>query len=203
MIFLEGDPAHEVLVLLAGELKVSVGTTDGREVVLDVFGPGTLVGELSVIDGGTRSATVSALTPVEVLAVPAAAFRNFLSQHPPVMSALLVDVVGRLRTRVRHQLEFGAGDALGRVCARLVELAERYGEPDGDVVLLRCPISQADWPRGPACPARPSSSRCGRCAGSGGSTTRVPRSRSATRNGSAGARRTELMSETNSGPLPI
>jgi CRP-like cAMP-binding protein len=45
---------------------------------------------------------------------------------------------------VRHQLEFGTGDALGRVCARLAELADRYGEQAEGMVLIRSPVSQTD-----------------------------------------------------------
>jgi CRP-like cAMP-binding protein len=143
-LFVEGDPAHEVLLLLAGEVKVSVGSVEGREVVLDVFEPGSLLGELSVIDGGPRSATITALSPVEVVTVAAGAFNEFLDRHPKVLRALLVEVIKRLRTRVRHQLEFGTGDALGRVCARLAELAKRDGEQEDGLVVLRVPVSQAD-----------------------------------------------------------
>ena len=71
MLFLEGDRADEVLVLLAGEVKISVGSLEGREVILDVLEPGALVGELSAIDGKPRSATVTAISAVEVLAVGA------------------------------------------------------------------------------------------------------------------------------------
>jgi CRP-like cAMP-binding protein len=144
VLFVEGDTAHEALVLLSGEVKVSVGSSEGKEIVLEVFEPGALLGELSVIDGQPRSATLTALTPIEVLAVSAESFNEFLDRHPAVLRRLLIDVIGRLRTRVRHQLEFGAGDALGRVCARLVALAERYGVPDGEAVVLRSPVNQSE-----------------------------------------------------------
>jgi CRP-like cAMP-binding protein len=142
-VFFEDDPGHEVLVLLAGAVKVSVGSAEGREIVLDVFEPPVFLGELSVLDGGRRSATVTALAPVEVLAVGGDAFNRFLDDHPEALRALLVQVIGRLRKRVRHQLEFGAGDALGRVCARLAELADRYGRVEGTSTLLQPPVSQA------------------------------------------------------------
>lgn len=143
-LFLEGDRAHEALIILSGNVKISVGSAEGREVVLDVFEPGALLGELAVIDGGLRTATVTALTPVEVLAVAACPFNDFLDRHPKVLRCLLVEVIDRLRTRVRHQLEFGAGDALGRVCARLAELAERYGKIDGEGVVVNSPVTQSD-----------------------------------------------------------
>jgi CRP-like cAMP-binding protein len=144
VLFVAGDQAHDALVLLSGEVKVSVGSADGKEIVLEVFEAGALLGELSVIDGGARSATVTALTPVEVLSVSAGSFNDFLDRHPQVLRRLLVDVIGRLRSRVRHQLEFGAGDALGRVCARLADLADRYGEPAGDAVAVHSPLNQSE-----------------------------------------------------------
>ena len=144
MLFLEGDVAHEAVVVLTGDLKVVVASADGRDVVLDIFGPGELVGEWSVIDGKTRSATVTALSDVEVLSLPAGPFREFLDRHPEVRESLLLDTIGRLRAQVRHQLEFGAGDAMGRVCARLIELADRYGYRDGDTTVIHSPLSQAD-----------------------------------------------------------
>ena len=144
VLFFEGDQAHDALVLLSGEVKVSVGSADGKEIVLEVFEAGTLLGELSVLDGKPRSATVTALTQVELLSVAASSFNEFLERHPPVLRRLLIDVIGRLRSRVRHQLEFGAGDALGRVCARLADLADRYGEPGDDGVVVHSPLNQSE-----------------------------------------------------------
>jgi len=143
-LFLEGDRAGEALALLSGAVKISVGSVEGREVILDVLEPGSLIGELSAIDGEPRSATVVALSPVEVLAVAAGPFNEFLERHPGVLRQLLLEVIHRLRVRVRHQLEFGAGDALGRVCARLAELAGRYGEEDEGGVVIRSPVSQSE-----------------------------------------------------------
>jgi CRP-like cAMP-binding protein len=143
-LFLEGDRAGEALVLVSGEVKISVGSQDGREVILDVLEPGSLIGELSAIDGEPRSATVAALSPVEVLAVATGPFNEFLDRHPDVLRQLLLEVIRRLRVRVRHQLEFGTGDALGRVCARLMELADRYGRNEGDALVLSSPVSQSE-----------------------------------------------------------
>jgi len=143
-LFLEGDAAHEAVVLLSGEVKLSVGSLEGGEVILDVLKAGSLVGELSVIDGRPRSATVSAIRPVEVLAVPATDFNEFLEAHPRVMRGLLIEVIDRLRTRVRHQLEFGTGDAMGRICARLAELADRHGRWDGGDVIVQSPLTQTE-----------------------------------------------------------
>lgn len=141
---LEGDPSHEVFVLLKGLVKISVSSVESREVVLDVVEARTLLGELSAVDGGPRSAALTALSEIEVACIPTAAFNEFLDATPHAMRYLLVDVAARLRLRIRHQLEVGTGDAMGRVCARLVELVERQGGCDGPSVTVRSPVSQAN-----------------------------------------------------------
>jgi CRP-like cAMP-binding protein len=145
LLFAEADPAHEVLVITAGAVKVVVTAASGREVVLDVLEAGELLGEMSAIDGGQRSATALALGPVEVLAVSQRAFVALLDGHPALARKLLSLLTARIRGADRRQLEFGANDALGRVCQRLVELSRRYGfdEGDGRVVLV-APLSQQD-----------------------------------------------------------
>jgi CRP/FNR family transcriptional regulator, cyclic AMP receptor protein len=144
LLFAEGDVAHEVLLITSGAVKVMITAPSGREVVLDVLEDGTLVGELSAIDGADRSATAMALTPVEVLAIDHGAFRRLLDRHPALAFALLGLVVARLREASRRQLEFGANDALGRVCQRLCELALRYGTEEDDHTVITMPLSQQD-----------------------------------------------------------
>ena len=148
ILFFEGDEAHEVIVVGSGELKVS-HTVDGREVLLDVLTDGDVLGELSAIDGHPRSATVTTLTPVEVTAIPAAGFMAFLVEHPDAGLTLMRCVAGRLRDASRRQVEYGALDALGRVCRRLIEMMDRYGRPApagqraGQVVITG-PLTQGD-----------------------------------------------------------
>ena len=137
-LFVEGDPAHAVLVIQAGEVKVVISSTSGREHVLDVLGPGDVLGELAALDGGARSASAVALSPVEVLAIPASTFREVAAGDNGILLSLLGEVIRRLRTSDQRQLEFGA-DALGRVCARLIEVADRQGS---DEVVL--PVNQSE-----------------------------------------------------------
>src|SRR5690349_15197473 len=77
-IFHEGDDAGPVVVLLAGRAKVGTVGGAGREAIVAVRGPGDLLGELSAIDGGPRSATVTTLEPVDALLVPGSGFAALL-----------------------------------------------------------------------------------------------------------------------------
>jgi CRP-like cAMP-binding protein len=144
----EADRSDWVVVLRTGRVKVAVNTAGGTEVVLAVRGPGALLGELSAIDREPRSATVSALEPVTALVIPVAAFESFLQSHGRVAFLLMRTLIGKLRDSDRKRIEFGAHDTTGRVAARLVEMAERFGQPTEEGLKIALPFSQdelAGW----------------------------------------------------------
>ncbi|MEM9564106.1 MAG: Crp/Fnr family transcriptional regulator [Actinomycetota bacterium] len=144
-LFFQGDHAHEALVILDGLVKATIPAATGREIILNVLGPGALIGEVTALDGGRRSATIVSLTEVEVLVVEIGAFNQFLLDHPTVLHDLARVLAARLRIGDRHQLEFGTGDSLQRLCARLVELADHYGEPGAEsIVEVLSPLNQSD-----------------------------------------------------------
>jgi CRP-like cAMP-binding protein len=147
-IFHERQPFDRAIILLEGRVKLTSTTDDGREIVLAVRDAGELVGEMSAIDGEPRSATAIALEPVQVLAVPPSSFTAFLERNPKATLVLLQTVTRRLRDADRKRVEFSAQDSVGRVAARLVELAERYGAQDSNGVRIDLPLSQeelASW----------------------------------------------------------
>lgn len=127
-LFREGETSDWVVLLLAGRVKVSVFSAIGSEILLAIREPGTLLGELSALDGEPRSATVTALDTVEALIVTAEDFRSFLESHPHASLRLLQLLTRRLRDADRKRIEFGSYDTVGRVARRLLELAERFGE---------------------------------------------------------------------------
>ena len=147
-LFLEGEKCSTVVIVISGRVKVFSLTEQGEEVVLAVRGPGALLGELSAVDGSPRSASVSALEPVTALVLPIAAFIDYLRQHGPAGIVLLQMVTARLRDSDRKRAEFAAYDIAARVARRLVELAERFGEPDEHGVRISVALSQdelAGW----------------------------------------------------------
>jgi len=147
-LFHERQPSDRVMLLIAGRVKIASTSEDGREAVLAFRGPGDVLGELSAIDGQPRSASVIAVEAVEVVVIPAADFRAFLERAPRATLWLLTRVIARLREADRKRAEFGGSDTIGRVAARLIELAERYGEPTPGGVRIDLPITQeelASW----------------------------------------------------------
>ena len=144
VLFDEGDASNRVILLLSGRAKVSAFSQDGHETVLGYRGAGDVLGELAAIDGGEHLATVTAVEAAEALVLPAERFLAALEGQPGLALALLRSTVGRLRDADRKRAEFTALDVVGRVAHRLVELAERYGKPANEGILIDLPISQRE-----------------------------------------------------------
>lgn len=143
-LFNEREPGDAVLVLLAGRVKLSCVTDSGREALLGIRVPGELIGEMSAIDGAPRSASATALEPVEVLSVSGDAFVAYLERTPAVALVLVRMLNRRLRDADLKRIEYLAQDTVGRVCSRLVELGERFGAESEDGVALDVAITQDD-----------------------------------------------------------
>ncbi|MFB4312806.1 Crp/Fnr family transcriptional regulator [Actinomadura sp. 21ATH] len=129
VLFHEGETTTSVAVIYGGRVKAFSYREHGGEALLDVRGPGALVGEVAAIDHLPRSATVATLEPARVLTLTEDQFTAFLSRHGRVSIIVMRMLCRRWREADRKRVEFGMYDATGRVAQRLVELAERFGEP--------------------------------------------------------------------------
>jgi CRP/FNR family transcriptional regulator, cyclic AMP receptor protein len=89
----EGETGVGLHVVVSGETKVQVGGRTRRR-----LGPGAFFGEVALLDGGPRSATVVADTPVRTLSIPAWSFRSLLKSQPSLSLKMLEEVCRRLRT---------------------------------------------------------------------------------------------------------
>ena len=149
VLFYAGDRADSAIVITAGLAKVHKTAADGADVLLGLSGPGDLLGEISILGEAVRSASVTALGPVQALAIPVPDLRAFLSAHPAATLGLLSLALARLHAADQRRLEFATAESLARVTSRLVELAERFGEPLADgTIEVALPITQdelASW----------------------------------------------------------
>lgn len=149
VLFREADPAESAIVIVSGLVKIHKRTRDGDELILSLCGPGDLLGEVTAVQGATRSADAVALQDVEGAAVAVADLRALLARHPRLTLVLLEVVLRRLRLADERRLEFAAAESLPRVTSRLLELAERFGVSAADGSLnVEMPVSQeelASW----------------------------------------------------------
>src|SRR5919201_1860576 len=100
-VFHEGDRSDACYLVRSGDLRVTREHPDGRAIALATLGPGDLFGELAMLDGEARSASVETLTDSELLALPAADVRRLLADHPEIS----VKLIGALTKRLRETNE--------------------------------------------------------------------------------------------------
>jgi CRP/FNR family transcriptional regulator, cyclic AMP receptor protein len=145
VLFLAGDAGDGCYRVGDGLLKVTMVSRSGSERILAFLGPGNVVGELSIIDGLPRSATVVAVRPTSLSFLSRAAFEEFAGKHPGIYRALVTLLAARLR---ETDSTIAAGSFLpvrGRVASTLLELAEHFGQDVGSGrIVIRQKIGQGD-----------------------------------------------------------
>lgn len=98
LLWREGDPPAEVVLLLDGMLEVMRDNPEGEPVVVRTLDAGAILGEIATLDGQARSAAVRASTPCRILRVPGAAFRDLLHARPDLLEELFWQQMGWIRT---------------------------------------------------------------------------------------------------------
>ena len=128
-----------------GLLKVSIASPSGDERILAILGSGSIVGDMAMVDGRPRSASVSALRDCKLSFVSRAAFEAFATKQPEIYRYLLALLAERLR---RTDQLVAAGSFLplkGRVAGVLLDLAKAFGkEVDGGRIVIQQKINQSD-----------------------------------------------------------
>jgi len=145
VLFHAGDKGDGCYFLRAGVVKAAVVAKDGQERLLAVLGPGSLIGELSLVDGQPRSATISALKPCRLLHISRAAFFRLADANPAVYREALLILTRRLRQTNDSMVAQGTVTVAGRVARAFASLAQGLGEGQpGGAILLPNRITQND-----------------------------------------------------------
>ena len=144
VLFREGEPGDRFWVIAAGKVKLGHAAPDGRESLLAVLGPGEIVGELSVYDPGPRTATATVLAPSTFLELEHSKFLDLLQQHPGLSRQLLRSLAQRLRKTNAALADLVFSDVPGRVAKALLDLADRFGRPATDGILVAHELTQEE-----------------------------------------------------------
>ena len=127
-IILEKDESTRALFLIAdGEVKVYVTGTDGKETILTLLSRGDSFGEMSLIDGEPRSASVKAVQPTKVLIIRREHFLELLKTTPELATGLLMQMSRRLRNANRQIGSLATMSVYGRVAGTILSLIEDRG----------------------------------------------------------------------------
>ena len=128
VVFHEGDPGDTVHLIARGRVALRVTTPLGDKVTLWILGPGSLFGELAVLDPAPRNATVVALERTETLALHRDHFDELRQKHPEVDRMLLDSLISEVRRLSTQLLEALYVPVPQRVELRLIDLVRQYGE---------------------------------------------------------------------------
>ncbi|HUJ27212.1 MAG TPA: Crp/Fnr family transcriptional regulator [Myxococcales bacterium] len=136
LVFREGAAGDAAYTICYGTLKASAQAPDGRELLLSIMGPGETFGELAILDGAPRSATVSAVEPSLLLVLERARFQSLVERNAAISYRMLLAMAARLRRLTGRMEDAAFLDVPGRLVKRLLELAGgRAPDADGWVAL--------------------------------------------------------------------
>jgi len=139
-IVMQGDEGESFYILTSGVARVAIIAANGREITLDFLETGAIVGEIAVLDGGERTASVIAHEPTDALRLDRRALRDIIVERPELAWRLLGVMARRLRqanATIESDRAFASGPRLARCLLRLMATG-----PDG--VRLRHDLNQTD-----------------------------------------------------------
>ena len=141
-IFAKGDAGNALWGVLTGRVCIYTVSPEGEEAILNVLEPGEIFGEIALLDGGPRTASVRVMQAGDLLQIHRDHFMHFLHEHPELGVSIMSVLCGRIRMNVEFIentvfLNLGA-----RLAKRLVTLAEVHGKPGPRGVRIDFKISQ-------------------------------------------------------------
>jgi CRP/FNR family cyclic AMP-dependent transcriptional regulator len=143
MILIEEEVGSSMFIITAGRIKISRLSDDGREVILSILSEGDFFGEMSILDGQTRSATAVALDDSELLLIRRDDFLKMLHSFPQIAINLLRELASRLRRADAQIKSLSLQDATGKVASTILRRADDAGRiKHGMVEISELPLQQ-------------------------------------------------------------
>ena len=143
VILMEDEIGSALFVIVSGKVKVARTSNDGREVILTILSDSDFFGEMAILDGQTRSATVTALEDSVLFIIQRNDFLTLLKEYPEVSIALLQELTKRLRATDVKIKALSLKDAEGKVATVLLQIADDLGKiKQGKVEIEKLPLQQ-------------------------------------------------------------
>ncbi|MCX7834823.1 MAG: Crp/Fnr family transcriptional regulator [bacterium] len=127
LIIFEEDLGQNLFIIEKGRVKVSGISNEGGEAIFAILGEGDIFGELSIIDGLARSATVTSIEDVELWVLNRNSFLEILNKHSSIAIELLKELASRIRKADAQIKSLTLKDARGKVANTLIRMAEDIG----------------------------------------------------------------------------
>lgn len=144
MIFSEGDPSDSLYTILAGRVKVVKMIPSGKEVILEIFGPGDPVGAVVAYEGRPYPASGVALENTSLLLLRRAPFFALLEKHPSLVRGFLLGLTHRIVELTRRIPEVAGGRVETRFAHLFLKLADKMGRPGAEGTTIPMALSRQD-----------------------------------------------------------
>jgi CRP-like cAMP-binding protein len=142
IVFRKDDPGDGLYGVLAGRIVVTVESVDGKELILNMFGPGEFFGEIALLDGKGRTATATAREASELLFLSRANFLPFLRQHHEAAVRIIAFLCERLRRTTGMVEDSAFLNVSTRLAKQLAVLAGAAGSPATAIRLSQEELAQ-------------------------------------------------------------
>jgi CRP/FNR family cyclic AMP-dependent transcriptional regulator len=133
----DDEQTQTFFIIASGKVHVAVLTSEGKQAILATLQQGDFFGEMAILDGEPRSASVIAATPCRLLMLYRKQFLEILQKYPRMTIEMLIAMSRRLRRANRHMNTLSLMSVYGRVAEVLMQLAKDSGERHGDIVVLQ------------------------------------------------------------------
>lgn len=140
----QGDPGDSMMVIVQGRVRVSIASEEGQEISIGVLGPGEVLGEMALLDGGERSTSITGIEDGVLLVIPRGDFLPLLQGSASLCLRLMQVLCGRLRRANVSMEEMATLDLSARLGRLLVRLAESFGSRGDGGRRLDVKLSQKD-----------------------------------------------------------
>ncbi|HXG57628.1 MAG TPA: Crp/Fnr family transcriptional regulator [Thermoanaerobaculia bacterium] len=144
-VVFHADESGDVFCLIReGQVKITMISPEGKEIILSMLGPGDFFGEMALLDDEPRSATVVALEPLELVTIWRSDFLQILSENFSITRKVLAELSKRLRSASNRIESLATMDVYGRLARFFLDLARRQGKVlDNGFVAVTRPTHQA------------------------------------------------------------
>lgn len=143
-IFSEGDPSDFLLTVVSGRVKVVKMQASGKEVILEIFGPGDPVGAIVAYEGRPFPASAVAMDRTTCLLVRRGPFFGLLEKHPSLVRGLLSAFTRRIVELAQRIPEVAGARVETRFAHLFLKLADRMGRPHQGAVLIPIALSRQE-----------------------------------------------------------
>jgi CRP-like cAMP-binding protein len=144
VVFHESETGDVFCLIREGQVKVTMISPEGKEIILAMLGPGDFFGEMALIDDQPRSATIIATEPLELMTIWRGDFLQILSENFSITKKILAELSRRLRRMSTRIESLATMDVYGRLARYFMDLAEKSGKQlDNGFIAITRPTHQA------------------------------------------------------------